>query len=272
MSYEITDTEFKQFSKLLYDIAGITLSDAKKVLLTGRLAKRLKILELQTYTQYFKYVTSPQHQDELDFMVDLLTTNETYFFREEKHFEFLKQTVLANVRRDQPFRVWSAAASIGAEAYSIAMVLADKLGETSPWEIFGSDISASVLAQARSGHYRIGEASKIPSEYLKKYCQKGVREQEGTFIIDRKLRQHTRFETLNLNVERLPKQGDFDVIFLRNVLIYFDTQTKKRVVENLVPSLKPGGYLIIGHSESLNGVTNILPMLKPTVYQKPLSG
>ncbi len=269
MGYEITDTEFQQFSRLLYDIAGITLSDAKKVLLTGRLAKRLKTLNLDTYTQYFKYVG--QHQDELDFMVDLLTTNETYFFREEKHFDYLKDEILPRVRRDQPFRVWSAAASIGAEAYTIAMVLADKLGENGLWEIFGSDISASVLEQARRGHYRMNEADKIPPEYLKKFCLRGVRSQAGTFIIDRKLRSHTRFETVNLNVERMPKQGDFDLIFLRNVMIYFDIPTKKRVIENLIPSLKPGGLLIIGHSETLNGVTNLLPQIKPTIYQKPLA-
>ena len=268
MSYEINDAEFKRLSSLLYDIAGITLSDAKKMLLTGRLSKRLTALGLGTYTQYFKYVTDAAHADELQFMVDLLTTNETYFFREPQHFEFLKQVVSSTVKQGQTFRVWSAAASIGAEAYTIAMVLADKLGENGAWEILGTDISNSVLEQARRGHYRMAEAEKIPSEYLKKYCLKGKGDQEGTFLIDKKLRQHVSFEQLNLNVDGMKKTGDFDVIFLRNVLLYFDIPTKQRVVANLIPCLKNSGYLIVGHSESLNGISNALAQVKPTVYRR----
>jgi chemotaxis protein methyltransferase CheR len=268
MNYEINDTEFKRLSSLLYDIAGITLSDAKKMLLTGRLSKRLTALGLDTYTQYFKYVTDVAHADELQFMVDLLTTNETYFFREPQHFDFLKQILPTAVKQGQTFRVWSAAASIGAEAYTIAMVLADKLGEGGAWEILGTDISNSVLEQARRGHYRIAEAEKIPSEYLKKYCLKGKGEQEGTFLIDKKLRQHVHFEQMNLNVDGIKRVGDFDVIFLRNVLIYFDVPTKQRVIANLIPCMKNSGYFIVGHSESLNGITNALTQEKPTVYRR----
>jgi chemotaxis protein methyltransferase CheR len=268
MSYEINDTEFKRLSSLLYDIAGISLTDAKKVLLTGRLSKRLTVLGMETYTQYFKYVTNPGHADELQFMVDLLTTNETYFFREPQHFDFLKQIIPQAAKQGQMFRVWSAAASIGAEAYTIAMVLADKLGEDGAWEILGTDISNSVLDQARRGHYRMAEAAKIPPAYLKKYCLKGKGEQEGTFLIDKKLREHVNFEQMNLNVQGIKKSGEFDVIFLRNVLIYFDVPTKQRVVSNLIPSMKSGGYFIVGHSESLNGITNALTQVKPTVYRR----
>ena len=268
MTFEINDVEFKRLSSLLYDIAGITLSDAKKVLLTGRLSKRLTALKLDTYTQYFKYVTDVANTDELSFMVDLLTTNETYFFREPQHFEFLKQISPSTHKQGQPFRVWSAAASIGAEAYTIAMVLADKLGEGGAWEILGTDISNSVLKQARHGHYRMNEAENIPQNYLKKYCLKGKGDQEGTFLIDKKLRQHVRFEQMNLNVEGMRKTGEFDVIFLRNVMIYFDIPTKQRVIANLIPCLKNSGYLIVGHSESLNGITNALTQEKPTIYRR----
>lgn len=268
MTYEINDTEFKRLSGLLYDIAGITLTDAKKVLLTGRLSKRLIALGLNNYTQYFKYVTDVTHADELQFMVDLLTTNETYFFREPQHFEFLKQIIPPAMKQGQTFRVWSAASSIGAEAYTIAMVLADKLGEGGPWEILGTDISNSVLEQARRGQYRIAEAEKIPPAYLKKYCLKGKGTQEGTLLIDKKLRQHVNFEQRNLNAEGMKKAGDFDVIFLRNVLIYFDIPTKQRVVSNLIPSMKNGGYFIVGHSESLNGITDVLTQEKPTIYRR----
>jgi len=268
MSYEINDAEFKRLSSLLYDIAGISLSDAKKMLLTGRLSKRLIALGLTTYTQYFKYVTDEANSDELQFMVDLLTTNETYFFREPQHFDFLKEILPSIICEGQTFRVWSAAASIGAEAYTIAMVLADKLGEEGAWEILGTDISNSVLAQAQRGHYRIAEADKIPIPYLKKYCLKGKGEQEGTFLIDKKLRRHVNFEQMNLNVDGIKRVGDFDVIFLRNVLIYFDVPTKQRVIANLIPCLKKRGYLIIGHSESLNGITDALTLERPTIYRR----
>ena len=268
MSYEINDAEFKRFSSLIYDLAGITLTDAKKVLLTGRLSKRLKALGLGNYTQYFKYVTDAIHAEELQYMVDLLTTNETYFFRESEHFDYLKQIVPASVPQGHVYRVWSAAASIGAEAYTIAMILADKLGVDGAWEILGTDISNSVLEQARRGQYRMVEAEKIPMEYLKKYCLKGKGAQEGTFIIDKKLRQHVSFEQLNLNAGAIKKVADFDVIFLRNVLIYFDVPTKQHVVSNLVPCLKNGGYFIVGHSESLNGITSALVQVKPTVYRR----
>ena len=267
-AYQINDIEFDQLRKLLYANAGIVLNDSKKILLTGRLAKRLNALGLATYNQYFKYVSDSQHQDELDFMVDLLTTNETYFFREPKHFDFLRDEVLPTVKPGQPFRVWSAASSIGAEAYTIAMLLADGLGESGAWDILGTDISNSVLEKARLGVYSINEAEKIPPQYLKKYCLKGVRTQEGTLQIDRRLRQRVRFEKTNLIADRFTKPGDFDVIFLRNVLIYFDTPTKAKVVGNLLPCLKRGGYLIVGHSETLNGVTAALPQVRPTIYQK----
>jgi len=268
-TYQITDNEFQLLSKLVYDISGVVLNDSKKVLLTGRLAKRLKALGLVNYTQYIKFIRDKAHDDELQFMIDLLTTNETYFFREPQHFDFLKQTVIPAIRPGHAFQVWSAAASIGAEAYTIAMVLADKLGVDGNWEILGTDISYSVLEHARHAHYRMAEAEKIPPEYLKKYCLRGVREQEGTFLIDKRLRSHVHFDQMNLNVEHLQKPGEFDVIFLRNVMIYFDVPTKKRVVENLIPCLKSGGYLIIGHSETLNGVTNALPLLQPTIYRRP---
>jgi chemotaxis protein methyltransferase CheR len=266
-AYHITDTEFHAFSKLLYDIAGITLTDSKKILLTGRLARRLSALGMGTYTQYYKYVTGPEHADELQTMVDLLTTNETYFFREPQHFEFLQEVVLPQLHPGQMFRVWSAAASNGSEAYTIAMVLADRLKENYSWEVFGTDISLSILDQARRGQYRLEDAGKIPPQYLKRFCLKGIHEEEGTFIIDPLVKRHVHFDTLNLIDEHMRKPGEFDVIFLRNVLIYFDLPTKKHVIDNLVPCMKKGGYLNIGHAETLNGVNNTLTQLKPTIYR-----
>ncbi len=268
LDISITDTEFAQFQKLIYKIAGISLSDAKKVLLVGRLGKRLKAHGFTTYTEYYKLISSGNDPLEQQTMVDLLTTNETYFFREEKHFEFLTDEIVAKHPPGRPFDVWSAASSTGEEIYTISMVLADTLGVNAPWSILGSDISTQVLAVAKSGHYSLERARGLPPEYLRKYCLKGVRQHEGTFLIAPELRRHTRFMQVNLNTT-LPDVGKFHVIFLRNVMIYFDNDTKRQVVERLSQRLHPGGYFIVGHSESLNGLNERLKPIKPTIYRMP---
>lgn len=266
-SPEITDAEFAQFQKLIYKIAGISMADTKKVLLVGRLSKRLRHYNFSSYGQYYRYVTSSMASQELQLMVDLLTTNETYFFRESKHFDFLKR-IAGTHPAGRPFAVWSAAASTGEEIYTICMVLADVLGIDGSWTVTGSDISLSVLKTAEAGHYVLDRTRGLPPEYLRKYCLKGVREQEGTFLIDKRLRSHTRFLQVNLNNE-LPELGPFDVIFLRNVMIYFDQDTKRQVVRRLIQKLRPGGYLLVGHSETLNGISDDVSAVQPTIYRKP---
>ena len=261
----ITDTEFAQFQKLIYQIAGISLSDAKRVLLVGRLSKRLKELAFATFTQYYKHVTSGGDKAELQTMVDLLTTNETYFFREPKHFDLLDE-VARRQRGSGPFRVWSAASSSGEEAYTMAMVLAEALGN-SAWEIVGTDISTQVLAKARLGHYPLDRIDGIPPHLLKKYCLKGINEHEGTLLIVKELRERVQFLHSNLMAPR-KGLGQFDVIFLRNVMIYFDQETKRKVIANLLPYLKNDGYFVVGHSESLNGLSNELKPVRPTVYRR----
>lgn len=265
-AHAITDQEFTQFQKLIYDTAGIKLSPAKKPLVSSRLAKRLYHHGAGSYGDYFRILQNEGSQGEMQIAVDLLTTNETYFFREEKHFEFLRNEVLANYRPGQVFRVWSAACSSGQEPYTLAMVLADSLGEA-PWEIFASDISTRVLDRARSGQYAMEQAQKVPRQYLTRYCLKGVGAQEGTFIVDPALRARIRFAQINLN-QKLPNVGEFDVIFLRNVMIYFDTETKRQVVHRLHAQLCKGGYMVIGHSESLNGVSDELAAIRPSIYKK----
>lgn len=265
--YRLLDSEFAQFQGLLYRLAGISLSPAKKALVCGRLAKRIKHHRLDSYGDYFRLLTSGSEQQELQIAIDLLTTNETYFFREPKHFEFLRSRILPARRPGSAFRVWSAACSSGEEPYSIAMLLADCLREA-PWEIVASDISTRVLERARSAHYAMERAEHIPEAYLRAYCLKGVGRQEGTFMIDQRLRGKINFKQVNLN-EQLPRQGEFDVIFLRNVMIYFDLETKRKVVQRLMAAIRPGGHLMIGHSESLNGVNEELQPVAPSVYLKP---
>jgi len=264
----ITDQEFALFQRLIHKIAGISLSDAKKILLVGRLTRRLKVYEFTTFTQYYRMLASGEQPDELQTMVDLLTTNETYFFREPKHFEFLRDQVLRKRNSPATFRVWSAACSSGEEVYTLAMVLAENLHST-PWEIVGSDISTQVLAKAASGHYSLARTEGIPPGFMSKYCLKGVRSQAGTFLIAPELRKRTNFYQINLMNPIDAEIGEFEVIFLRNVMIYFDPPTKAKVVHNLLPRLKSGGHLIIGHSETLNGITDRVDAVLPTIYRKP---
>ncbi len=264
----ITNAEFAQFQRLIYKIAGISLADSKQVLLVGRLGKRLRHYGFANYTEYYKLVSTGSAPDELQLMVDLLTTNETYFFREEKHFEFLAKTIIPQHPSGRAFDVWSAASSTGEEIYTIAMVLADTLGIKAQWLVTGTDINKSVLAVAERGLYWLDRTRGLPDAYLRKYCLKGVRENEGGFLVAPELRRHTRFMQVNLN-NTLPDMGKFHVIFLRNVMIYFDVETKRKVVERLARQLHPGGYLIIGHSESLNGITDCVKAVMPTIYQLP---
>lgn len=265
----ISDTEFGQFQRFIYEAAGISLSTAKKALVCGRLSKRLTAHQLSSYGDYFQLLVSGKAPDEVQTAVDLLTTNETYFFREPKHFELLRElATAASARRPaSPFRVWSAASSTGEEGYSIAMVLADCLG-ASAWEVLGTDISSRVLQRARGGHYPLERTRLIPPAYLKRFCLRGQGEHEGTLLIERELRARLSFSHVNLNTE-LPRLGQFDVIFLRNVMIYFNGDTKRQVVARVLSMLKPGGHFCIGHSESLNDISTAVQQIAPSIYRKP---
>jgi len=263
----ITDAEFSRFQRFIYDAAGINLSSAKKAMVCGRLSKRLQAHNLDSYADYFALLSSGKVAGEVQTAIDLLTTNETYFFREPKHFDLLRKLALQAAPGKQSFRVWSAASSTGEECYSIAMVLADCLGD-GPWDVMGSDISSRVLQRARTGHYPMERARHVPPDYLKRFCLKGHGEQEGTLLVERKLRSRVNFTQVNLNAD-LPQLGSFDVIFLRNVMIYFNAETKQKVVARVLAQLKPGGYFLVGHSESLNDLTTAVQQVAPSVYRKP---
>jgi chemotaxis protein methyltransferase CheR len=263
---DLTDLEFRQFQALIFKIAGISMSASKRQLVSGRLARRVKHYRLNSYGEYYRLLMKPDSMEELQVAVDLLTTNETYFFREPKHFDLLRNIVLPPLKGRQNIRIWSGACSSGEEPYSIAMTLADCVDDQ-PWEIIASDISSRVLEKARTGHYPMERAEDIPPSLLTRYCLKGVDAQAGTFLVDRSLRSRVRFMQVNLNAD-LPRLGEFDVIFLRNVLIYFDAETKRQVVQRLLNHLKPGGYFVVSHSETLQGVSDALNSVAPSVYRK----
>jgi chemotaxis protein methyltransferase CheR len=261
----INDIEFRRFQQLLHETAGIFLPPAKKVLVQGRLSRRLRHFHLRTFGDYYRLVVNDRNHAEFQVMVDCLTTNETYFFREPNHFDFLR-TALPEIAAKGEVRVWSAASSSGEEVYTLAMLLSDVLRDK-PWEVIGSDINSEVLRQAALGRYSLERTEGIPREMLRKYCLKGVRSQQGYFLISEQLKKRTRFTQVNLK-DNLTGLGKFQVIFLRNVMIYFDADTKKDVVRRIIEALVPGGLFFISHSESLHGITDRLKMVRPSIFRK----
>lgn len=261
--------EFKWISNFLNENTGIVLKDGKQAMVMGRLEKRLRLLNFTNYGDYFRSLNKPGNEIELRLAIDLLTTNETYFFREVQHFEFLCAEILPKQSRSRNLRIWSAASSTGEEAYTLAFLLAEYFS-SDLWEIIGTDISARVLDKARQGLYELSAATEnIPPGLLKKYCLRGIDEYEGFLLIDPLLRKRVTFSHANL-IGELPDIGMFNVIFLRNVMIYFDPDTKQRVIDQIQKHLLPGGYFIISHTESLNGFNTPFKMIKPSIYQNPL--
>jgi len=256
---ELYENEFRTFQKLIFTHVGITLNDSKKVMVQSRLNKRLLHFNLDSFAAYLR-VISIDESEKIN-MINIITTNETYFFRETAHFDFIKEYI----EKHSSIRVWSAAASVGAEAYSLAMLFNDSLDE---WSIFGSDINTEVIKKAKKGLYPLSWIDKIPPELKKKYCLKGVGKYSGQFLIDRILSKNIKFFTNNL-LELNTSIGNFDIIFLRNVLLYFNDETKQKVVEHTIANLKSGGYLIISLTENINSI-NIpnLKQIRTSIYQK----
>lgn len=266
----LTTAEFSLFRDFMHREAGIALTDQKRALVMGRLAPRLRALSLSTYGEYFEAASGDR--DEAVRMIDAICTNETHFFREPRQFAFLEQTIIPSWiaqakegQRRKHVRVWSAACSTGEEPYSIAMSLLAGLPD---WtiEIIASDLSTKVLAKASAGLYPIERAPQIPEPLRKAFMLRGIRSQEGHMTVKDALRDVVHFQRINLNAERWPVSGRFDLVFCRNVLIYFDGPAKTRVVDRLLDVLDPNGYFFLGHSESLN-LHERVRSVGPTVYR-----
>lgn len=259
-----SDKEFILFQQLILERLGIFLPLQKKALLTNRLWKRLRDCDLTSYQDYYRLITEKKGEAELHIAMELITTNETYFFREQKHFDYMAQSILPEFKNGKKMRVWSAAASTGEEPYSIAMMLEDKC--QSAWELECSDVNNTVIEQARRGIYPDARVRNIPENYLHRFCRKGVGPQEGFVRVTQDLRDKVNFFTLNLH-HAFPDIGKFDLVFLRNVLIYFENDTKAKVLERIANVLNPNGILFVGHSESLHGVTPRFAPIKPAIYR-----
>lgn len=267
----LTAKEFAAVQSLVRREAGIWLSDAKRALVIGRLQRRLRILSLSSFSGYLDRVQSdPLERIE---MLNCICTNETHFFREPAHFDFLERFIIplwrvqaARGERETCTRVWSAGCSTGEEPYSLAMVLLEQLAG---WDvqILATDLSTRVLDRAVAGVWPLAKAAEIPKRYLRKYMLRGTRSQDGKMKACGALQAAVAFQQVNLNDDRYPVIGRFDLIFCRNVMIYFDAQAKSHVCDRLLDHLQPDGHLFVGHAESLAGITSRVESVIPTVYR-----
>jgi len=275
--FSVSSALFGKFQQLIHQETGIWLGDTKSALLCGRLSRRLRVLQMSSLDEYYDLVTLPDQHDERVLMIDAITTNETRFFRDPRHFEFLEGRVIPRWRRDaqqglrtKSVRVWSAGCSSGEEPYSLAMLLARHLPAEQGWSvaIFATDISTRILAQARIGIYNIAKLPDIPEALLKDYMLKGVDQQEGQMKVMPEVQAMVDFQKLNLAHGPYPPQAHFDVIFCRNVLIYFDLQSKQKVVEHLTRCLVRNGLLFVGQAENLSSMNSDLKSVVPAVYAR----
>jgi len=268
---ELSDADLSRIARLVYERSGITLHDGKRELIVARLQKRLRALDLVSYGEYLARVEADASGAELTALLDAIATNHTYFFREEEHFKYLTQRIVPEwraARRDR-LKMWCAACSTGQEPYTIA----SSLGVLDPpvdFEMLASDLSTKALAAARAGVYKVGDLAAVPQDILRRCFEKGMGAQEGLARIHPSLQKRIAFRQLNLlEITSLGQQ--FDVIFCRNVMIYFDRAVQQRVVAMLERHLAPGGYLFISHSESLNAVTHQLRWIAPALYRRVLN-
>lgn len=268
--YTLNDKEFKYITDKVYNYARINLTEKKRSLIVSRLSKRIRKLGLSSFTDYVNYLKNEDvSEKEFLAMVDALSTNYSLFFREKHHFDFLTNTVLPESSHKE-LKIWSAASSTGQEVYSILMTILEyekNTGKSIRRRLYASDISKEVLQKASAGVYNMGDTQNIDSALLKRYFLRGTGEQEDLVKIKKDLIREIRFFRLNLNDKKynLPKM---DIIFLRNAIIYFDKQTKMELIERLHSYLTPGGFLILGHSESLSGISEKYSLIGKTIYRK----
>jgi len=275
MHFELSERDYVDFSNLIYDKCGIYLHKGKRELLRARLSKVLRQYNFESVRDYYKYLLRDASGQELIPLLDTISTNLTYFFREPKHFDFLSRTALPNLckaKRDGSARrlnLWCAGCSSGEEPYSIAITLLESLPDPNLLEvsILATDISTRMLSVAAQGIYGKEKVEKIPYDWLRRHFQKGVKRWQGYFRLKSRVRKLVTFKRLNL-IESFPFDTTFDVIFCRNVMIYFDKPTQERLVNRFHQALAGGGYFFIGHSESLTGIRHPFRYVQPSIYGK----
>lgn len=276
---KLSDGDFERVSRFIHQQYGIHLPPAKKTLLEGRLRKRMKQCGIDTYGAYCDYLfTDKGMKEEMIFMIDAVTTNKTDFFREPHHFQFLTQKALPSLlgKHKSAFqkriKAWSAACSTGEEPYTLAMVLSEYAAACPGFDfsILATDISTKVLDIAQTAVYSEEKIAPVPMAIRKKYLLKSKDPSRQLVRITPDLRNRIAFRRFNLMEENFPISEPLDVIFCRNVMIYFDAATQERLVRQFHDHLTPGGYLFMGHAESINNMKVPLRYVAPTIYQKEM--
>ena len=253
----------------MHEVSGIDLGPSKQAMIESRLAKRVNELGLKGFADYWRLISAPNSETERQYVINALSTNETYFFREPDHFSWLREYASQHQeKRRGIFRVWSAAGSSGEEAYTCAMVLADTLGENGNFEVLATDINTQVTREARRGIYARNRTTKVPPHFVQRYFLWGRDEYHGMLKVAPEIARHVHFRTLNLTECAHNSIGAFDVIFLRNVMIYFNAPTKQKVLTQVADKLNDEGVLLISHSESLSGIDCELQSFRPSFYRK----
>ena len=276
LQWEISDEVFAKYRDLIYREAGIALTDSKKQLLISRLAGRLRELGLASFAEYYRLVEDPASIEERGRLLDRICTNETHFFRDSRQFQFLNDHIYPRLEAEaartgkRHVRAWSAACSTGEEPYSIAMTMLHRFPPSSGWqvEVVATDLSNKVLAAARAALWPIDKAEDIPPHYRKQFMLRGTGSQTGKMKAGPEIRDVVAFTRMNLNDPMYSVSGMFDFIFCRNVLIYFDKESKAKVVDRLMTHLAPDGCLFLGYAETTTTITDRLVSVGPNVYAR----
>lgn len=272
---ELSKTDFQRLQNYIYDELGIKISESKRTMLMGRLTKRLRALKMATVSEYCDFLFTPEGQQlEQVHLFDVITTNKTDFFRESSHFDLLTSALLPkwqeSLRDNRKFKIWSAGCSSGEEPYTMAMVLDDyaekKSGLSFDYEIIATDISTRVLDHAKKAVYHADRVEPVPANIRNKCLLKNKDSKNPLVRITPDLRKKVRFGRMNFMDNAFALPDKMDVIFCRNVIIYFDKETQEKLVQKFCQNLRPGGYLFLGHSESLHGFDVPLQQIAPTVY------
>jgi chemotaxis protein methyltransferase CheR len=267
------DSEFEFIRHLVYEQSRINIGPDKRELVSARLGKRLRATNIPNLGEYCRLLRSPAAEQEVADLIDVISTNHTFFFRESAHFEFLRDRIIPEVRAmsraaaGTAFNVWSAACSSGEEPFSIAITLAEHLKDR-PWNILATDISHRVLNVAREATYRDDAVSQLSPELLLSHFQRGYGPETGKVRLRQAIRERVAFQQLNLLKGDPSASEPFQLIFCRNVMIYFDRATQEELVARLTRFLAPGGYLFVGHAESLTNLSHTLTPIQAAVYRR----
>lgn len=270
---EFSESDFIKISRLVYEQSGINLSDSKKELVKARLGKRIRKGRFQSFGEYYRHVINDSSGEEIILLLDSISTNFTHFFRENHHFEYLKNQLIPKIKeraiRRQKIRIWSAGCSSGEEPYSIAITLLESMAPVTNWDlkILATDISTKVLANAQSGVYLKEKIQVLSPGLTKKYFLRGENQWSNYVKVKTSIKTLIQFQRINL-MEPFSFNESFDCIFCRNVMIYFDKKTRENLVNRLYEHLEKEGVLFIGHSESLTGIEHPFLYVQPAVYKK----